>query len=1227
MLSNTRAIRITTKTEGLAFRGAAGVSGSQGPVPLGRKVSLPIALLTALLVVACCALWVSTARAERTVKYVESGQVATGGSENQAEVLAPRHLLVDQGHKTLVVADSGHGRLAVYNLAGTPSFQQEVGAGTLSSPYGVAIDEASKYLYVSDAGTGSILRYTYTSGSPAAYTLDKTFASPPAGNKTGQIGNFAAALAVDPTTHDLLVADQGNHLIDRFTSAGVLVNAYSGDSTGTLFSGPTDVAVGTDGTTYVMDLTGSLVFLGVSRLERYNTSDEWLGPLTAEGVNDAVAVNHADGTVYAGGYVEKNIFTAEISGLQGEELIGTGLDPVRLMTIGALAVDDAANGKIYASTEENSGQTGIRAYTITPLIPASTVTIAAPTATATSIHVGGTVDAGSAADSAQTSVRLEYSTDQITWTPSTQLPALTGSGVQTVSGDITGLAPHTQYYVRIAAIADATVDSEAKAIGTGGQAPAIENRPVNERTSTSAAINVQINPLGLLTTYHYEYGSGTAYGQRLPLRQEAVAGTGHAPVPLTVLLSGLTPGGTYHYRIVAQNSAGISYGEDVSFSTPAAGEGPPARVYEQVTPTDKHGGVVNSLAFLRVSENGTGIGYATKNAVDSSATGSAPVETRYVSLRGSEGWEQYGLSVPRLPEEGEINLVEVMGVSRDLTHEIVVSDEKLAEGAVEGKANIYRRDVLTGQSELIVTLPYSALLEVSQNTTAFLVYGGTSDYSKVVLSVQGVYEEWSNGTLTPATLLPDGTQPTGHVRAPSVSEDDSTIGFSVEGGGVYVRRAGHTIAISVSHRAGDDPTVVHPGSLGGASVDGRYYYFNSDQLTADAPEGNSTYRYDLQTGVLTYVATDLSPAGVSASGKSVVLANFGGLFLWREGHLSIIVEEVLFHEGLSVSPEGRYVTFISSVRLTSYDNDNAVACATVVDEPFEGHCPEVYVYDGQTKTLHCASCPPDGALSIGAAALPVATDSRNQLPNVDDLGQVFFYTASSLVPQDTNGAEDVYEYQDGEVRLISPGTRNETARAIGSSADGRNVYFTTEQQLVAQDTDSEPDIYDAHIEGGLTSQTEDRTAAPECGAGQCPEALGGGTAFSALVASVNFVRQGVSGSSVRAAPATVKVVKKLVTGSSFTVSVTVPGKGRLVGTGGGAARVQKSVPKAGTYKLRFSLTAAQKRKLARAGKLRVKVRVAFTPVSGASSSAVVSVSLKGKVSAKRAARTGGRASR
>src|SRR5205823_445474 len=64
----------------------------------------------------------------------------------------------------------------------------------------------------------------------------------------------------------------------------------------------------------------------------------------------------------------------------------------------------------------------------------------------------------------------------------------------------------------------------------------------------------------------------TSYdGQTAP----AGIGNGRAPVLTTSTLSGLTPGTTYHYRLVAQNTAGTSYGYDYTFTTAPAGSNPP----------------------------------------------------------------------------------------------------------------------------------------------------------------------------------------------------------------------------------------------------------------------------------------------------------------------------------------------------------------------------------------------------------------------------------------------------------------------------------------------------------------------------------------------------------------------------------------------------------------------------------------------------------------------------
>lgn len=89
---------------------------------------------------------------------------------------------------------------------------------------------------------------------------------------------------------------------------------------------------------------------------------------------------------------------------------------------------------------------------------------------------------------------------------------------------------------------------------------------------TSAQLNGTVNPEGLVTTFHWEYGPTTGYGTSTPTTS---AGSGGADVVANVALSGLAAGTTYHARLVATSSAGTTDSADVSFTTAAAPVPPP----------------------------------------------------------------------------------------------------------------------------------------------------------------------------------------------------------------------------------------------------------------------------------------------------------------------------------------------------------------------------------------------------------------------------------------------------------------------------------------------------------------------------------------------------------------------------------------------------------------------------------------------------------------------------
>jgi hypothetical protein len=194
-----------------------------------------------------------------------------------------------------------------------------------------------------------------------------------------------------------------------------------------------------------------------------------------------------------------------------------------------------------------------------------------------------------------------------------------------------------------------------------------------------------------------------------------------------------------------------------------------------------------------------------------------------------------------------------------------------------------------------------------------------------------------------------------------------------------------------------------------------------------------------------------------------------------------------------VSPDGRQVVFASVASLTGYDNtdvDSGEADA------------EIFLYDasanGGEGRLRCVSCNPSGQRPQGrdieiegiatksraAALLPLATTELYASHVVSDDGsRVFFNSYDELVPADSNGKVDVYQWEapgagdcteaspsykplnEGCLNLISSGESPADSEFLDASADGRDVFFTTGSSLLPQDPGL-VDIYDARAGGG-----------------------------------------------------------------------------------------------------------------------------------------------------------------
>src|SRR3954447_20941111 len=95
--------------------------------------------------------------------------------------------------------------------------------------------------------------------------------------------------------------------------------------------------------------------------------------------------------------------------------------------------------------------------------------------------------------------------------------------------------------------------------------PAATTGNANSITQTSAKLNGTVKPNNEATTYHFEFGTTTAYGTNTAEAGPIAPGSGNTSVSADA--GSLAPGTVYHYRLVATNASGSIPGKDKTFTT------------------------------------------------------------------------------------------------------------------------------------------------------------------------------------------------------------------------------------------------------------------------------------------------------------------------------------------------------------------------------------------------------------------------------------------------------------------------------------------------------------------------------------------------------------------------------------------------------------------------------------------------------------------------------------
>ncbi len=189
-------------------------------------------------------------------------------------------------------------------------------------------------------------------------------------------------------------------------------------------------------------------------------------------------------------------------------------------------------------------------------------------------------------DVTQTSATLNASfmgdglatTYKIEWGPTTAygkvIEGNTGSptGLTEIEAPITGLSvylPETlPYHYRVVATnsTGTTISADKAFFAAPPHLPVITDTSVDQVTSTTATLSSSINPGNGPTIYLVEYGVTTNHGSASAFG-EPLAGDDEDH-PVSVQLLGLSPGTTYHFRVLAINFTGTSHSADQTFTTP-----------------------------------------------------------------------------------------------------------------------------------------------------------------------------------------------------------------------------------------------------------------------------------------------------------------------------------------------------------------------------------------------------------------------------------------------------------------------------------------------------------------------------------------------------------------------------------------------------------------------------------------------------------------------------------
>jgi hypothetical protein len=906
----------------------------------------------------------------------------------------------------------------------------------------------------------------------------------------GLISTFPYGLAVDPATHDLYVAeDQGTAHVAAFqikTVPGVLT---------TKPTSPTHTSA---------TLTGTINPSGIELNEVLKGCRfEW--GLTTAPYEHIVPCDKSAAQIGAGNSpveVQADITGLEAGNTYHYRLVASNHNDVNeLLTEPSLGADLAFGPPLIES--------------------ASAIAVAAASAT---------LQAQANPNDLDTHLRIEYGTEAGVYGHSTEeLDIGSAATVQSASLHLQGLSPATTYHYRLVAEnvlaegADATLGADLTFTTQGTGAPALPDSRRWELISPPNKLGANIYPLGL--------GGGVV----------EASPTGNAITYLANAPTESGPSGNIGSEVQVLSARGPAAWATRDITLPHATATGTGRGEVTFFSPDLSRVVVQPLGSFDPSlspEASEQTAYLHTNYPGADSTTFCATSCYHPLVTGAEGFA----NVPPFTEFGEGACPAqlpcgptVFGVSPDGSHFILISKAPLTESAPAG--SLYEWS--DGQLQLVSILPGAAgpasaasgpLLgdlgnsrnAISTDGSRVVWYENQGPSSKHHLYLRDTARE---ETLQLDTVRGGTGKGTAEPHFQTASADDSRIFFTDEqqltpGSGAAKGKSDLYECEVIEGKGGElecNLTDLSPESSGessgiqgvpGASDDGSYAYFIANGVLTGAEENE--HHEKAQPGACAGAARPGATCNLYLrhGGTTRFIAVLSGedTHDWATGGGT---ETQLQRLTAGVSPGGRWLAFMSQRSLTGYDNRDVVS-----NQPDE----EVYLYHASAQneegTLLCSSCDPTGARPDGvkvseealslhsggwpatqwiAANIPSWTgrsdlgggfDGKHQPRYLSDSGRLFFNSSDALVPRDSNGTGDVYQYEPpgvgdcseespsfaksngGCISLITSGTSKDESAFLDASESGNDVFFLTKSQLTHRDIDTSFDVYDASVGGG-----------------------------------------------------------------------------------------------------------------------------------------------------------------